>query len=634
MYQPAGAGAVIVEMDDPANCHEGGYTPAPTPIPHNGPQSYSSGVVLSWEDLSYSVQVRKDKKQILSNITGHALPGELLAIMGPSGSGKSSLLGCLLNRTPVTGGTIKLNSRPSSQQTMRHVAAFVPQDDTLLGFLTVEETIRFSAGLHLALPADQRNVIVESIIQALGLSHIRKSKVGSVVVRGVSGGERRRVSIGVELVSQKPLIFLDEPTSGLDSAASYQVVSLLKRFAASHLMTVVCTIHQPSSQTFEMFDKLALLAYGRTVFFGRVGDVASHFAEIGHPVPAHTNTADHFIQLINADFREDKDAARKEIGELTDISVGHLPADSFGIPAGSNEAPLPKGGYGTSIFRQVAVLTQRGFINAQRNFVMYWIRVAMYIALAILMGTIWLRVGTSFSAVQNRLGAHFFAIAFPCFMAVAGIPAFLEEKAVFDREYSSGCYYALSYVIALTVTSLPFIFLIAMVFSSIVYPLVGLHKGATYFFRYVLVLFLSLYSAESMTLAVAGIFPIFVVALALAAFANGFYMLLEGFFIRYKDVPGFWIWGHYLSYQKYGFEALLRNDLTGLVFDCATVSATECSCVYPDALNAICKFEGLSVLRSMDYQNVSIGAWCGVLIGMCVGYRVIFWLSLLLRRSR
>jgi ABC-type multidrug transport system permease subunit len=285
---------------------------------------------------------------------------------------------------------------------------------------------------------------------------------------------------------------------------------------------------------------------------------------------------------------------------------------------------------GVTFLRQLRVLLARGFLNAIRNWIFYWVRIAMLGMLAILSGTIWLNLGHSYASVQNRFGVLFFGVAFCCFMAVAGIPAYLEERGVMLREVHSGYYGPLAYTVASTMIMIPFLAILAMVYSVIAYWLQQLNPSASRFFTFYGIFFLVLFVAEAMMLVWPALVPIFVIALTFASFFNGFVMMLMGYFVVYSSIPKFWIWGYYLSYQMYAFQAVCLNEFAGLTFDCLKSSSTNntCSCLYVDSLNSQCQFSGDTVMVQYGYDGVCITCWAMVLLGMAIGYRIIFWLIL------
>eukprot|EP00667_Euglena_gracilis_P003827 EG_transcript_3838 len=578
-------------------------------------------VSLKWANLELAIK----GKRILRPQSGIAQAGRLLAIMGPSGSGKTSLLHCLAGRRQGVVGDIALNTERISGPAIRFNVGFVPQEDLLFGFLTVEETIRYSAGLQLRCSAAEREAAVEDVIQRSGLDLVRHTKVGSVVVRGVSGGEKRRVSIATEAVSNKPILFLDEPTSGLDSAATFFVVSFMQRLCRENGTAVISTIHQPSAKVFELFDDLLILSYGNPVYYGPASALANHLAHLGRSPPANSIAVEFVLDFVNADFAgTNKEAMKEEILEFAAQSMALCAAPKDVEVAAASRLRTD----GSPVWQQVAMLLHRGFVNASRNWVYYWVRIAMLMALALLAGTVWFNLGNSYDSVQNRLGVIFFSVAFPCFMAVAGIPGFLEERSVIMREIQNGYYNSLAYVVSSSVVMLPFLALGAFLYCAIAYWLEGLHKDARQFFTYCGIFFSSIWCAENAMLVFPALVPNFVVALTFASFFNGFVMMLQGYFVRYADIPKFWVWGHYFSYQKYAFEAMCRNEFDGLIFDCLKDQTTNftCSCTYIDDLNPQCQFRGETVMKNRSYNDVCVPCWTFVMIGMAIGFRIVFWI--------
>jgi len=284
--------------------------------------------------------------------------------------------------------------------------------------------------------------------------------------------------------------------------------------------------------------------------------------------------------------------------------------------------------YANNWVRQTPILVRRNFLDAIRNPLVYWVRVVMYVAMAILMGTCWYDIGYSQNAVHDRYSVFFFAVAFLCFMSVAGIPAIIEDKANFEKERANGAYGVASYVLAHTIVSIPVIFLTAVVFTVVVYWLIMLNPAVSAFFRFMVYLFIALYTVECIVQIISAVLPVFVAALAITAFVNGFFMCVEGYFIRYAQLPKFWIWGHYWGYQTYAFAALVHSDFTGLTFNCERLADNTCYCLYQSTTGNPCTFSGEDVLSVRNYQNVNEGLWIGILIIQIVVYRIILYLVL------
>ena len=254
---------------------------------------------LQFENVSYQL----NGKQILANIQGIALPGQLMAIMGASGAGKTSFLDILArkNKRGYVDGNFYVNGEKVGDNEYRSVTGFVDQDDTMLPTLTVHETITTSALLRL--PRDMNVSVKEQRVfeveKQLGILSIKDQLIGSEEGsgRGISGGEKRRVSIACELVTSPSILFLDEPTSGLDAFNAFNVVECLVTLAKNYNRTVIFTIHQPRSNIVALFDHLVLLAKGRSVYSGPYASCQSYFDNIGYTCPPGFNIADYLVDL-------------------------------------------------------------------------------------------------------------------------------------------------------------------------------------------------------------------------------------------------------------------------------------------------------------------------------------------------
>lgn len=256
-------------------------------------------MALQFEDLHYTLK----GKEILQGISGIASPGQITAVMGASGAGKSTFLDILArkNKRGQTTGNMFLNGEKILDQEYRNVIGYVDQEDTLLPTLTVQETIMTSALLRL--PGDMGRALKErrviEVMQQLGIYHIRDQFIGSEEGqgRGISGGEKRRVGIACELVTSPSILFLDEPTSGLDAFNAFNVVECLVTLAKTYNRTIIFTIHQPRSNIVALFDSLILLARGKTVYSGPLSSCQSYFEQIGYYCPPGFNIADYLVDL-------------------------------------------------------------------------------------------------------------------------------------------------------------------------------------------------------------------------------------------------------------------------------------------------------------------------------------------------
>eukprot|EP00854_Cymbomonas_tetramitiformis_P007160 gene7160-8538_t len=264
---------------------------------------------LCFEDLRFKLHAKSgESKELLHGINGLVREGETLAIMGPSGAGKTTLLDLLTleYHGGEPSGKVSLHGNPFSHILFRKVGAYVPQYDVHWAFLTPRETIFFAAQFLVPKDSDTVQEKVNSILDKMGLQDCADTKVGNTFLRGISGGQQRRLSLAVALVKSPLVVFMDEPTSGLDAAAAAKITSFLKECTQQSRVISVMTIHQPSSQMFSEFDQVMVLSAGRVAYCGPAEAMSVYLESIGSPVPPRMNPADFVLSLVNKEFSDPK----------------------------------------------------------------------------------------------------------------------------------------------------------------------------------------------------------------------------------------------------------------------------------------------------------------------------------------
>lgn len=600
---------------------------------------------LAWKDLTVMVTLGNGETQnVLEGLTGYAEPGSFTALMGPSGSGKSTLLDALSGRLAANAflsGSILLNGRKAKLSF--GTAAYVTQDDNLIGTLTVRETISYSARLRLPdrMPWSEKRTLVESTIVEMGLQDCADTVIGNWHLRGISGGEKRRVSIAVEILMRPRLLFLDEPTSGLDSASAFFVTQTLRGLSRDG-RTVIASIHQPSSEVFELFDRLYLLSGGKTVYFGQASEAYEFFAQAGFPCPALRNPSDHFLRCINSDFDKVKATLKGSmklrfetnddpLEKITTAEAIRTLVDSYRTSNSSYLAHqkveemskikgtvLDSGGSQASFFMQAFTLTKRSFVNMSRDFGYYWLRLVIYMVVTVCIGTIYLNVGTHYSSILARGACASFVFGFVTFMSIGGFPSFVEDMKVFQRERLNGHYGVTAFVISNTLSAMPFLILITFISGTVCYFMVRLHPGFSHYLFFVLCLYASVTVVESLMMVVASIVPNFLMGIIIGAGIQGIFMLVSGYFRLPNDIPKP-VWRYPMSYISFHFWALqgqYQNDLTGLIFDNQT----------PD----LPKIPGEYVLEYVFQIDVNRSKWIdlSVIFSMIIIYRLIFFIMI------
>lgn len=400
-------------------------------------------------------------------------------------------------------------------------------------------------------------------------------------------------------------------------------------------LVIISSIHQPSTTTYQQFDKLALLSQGKMCYFGPINDAPAYFCRINYPLPSGMSPAEFLLDLVNIDL--DKDG---EIKQRTQDVVDKWKAspERKALEDEVDKAAIsPSAKVDLSKVKQsrpnlwTVLLTNlhRSFTKAYRDVVVYGIRIVMYLGLAILMGTTFLRFKTEQDYIQPFINSIFFGGAFMSFMAVAYVPAFLEDFYTFQRERANGLVGPLSFITSNFLIGLPPLFLIAVLFSVVGYWLTNFRPDGSAFMMYVLWLFLDLVAAESLVVLVSVIFPIFVVSLAITAFANGLWMATDGFLVPMTILNPFWKYVfHYIDYQAYVFQGMMVNEFKARDFDCAVGADGEYQCMYASDLNSEGKIRGTDVLKMFDINPRIEGTWVGIMIGIIAGYRLLTYLVL------
>lgn len=346
----------------------------------------SAGVELLFRDIHYSVGKDSSALHILKGVSGLVKAGQMCALMGSSGAGKSTLLDILADRktTGAMQGHVLLNNKLRSRDLMRKSSAYVMQDNIFLNCLTVEETMHYSALLRLPQEwsSDQKAQRVDQIMAVLGLGKIADSLVGDEARRGISGGQKKRLAIGIEIIHLPDIIFLDEPTTGLDSSIAYEVMASVQALTAYN-RTVLCTIHQPSLRTFHLFNTVMLMADGRLIYSGPIGKAVDYFRTCAFRFlcPEDSNPADFIIEVASgmgmAAKSEPGEANAQQLevlfensplGEELHDSTHTNHSNSLALFVGSAAEEALGSVYSTSTLFQIQVLVHRAVVHKIRNY--------------------------------------------------------------------------------------------------------------------------------------------------------------------------------------------------------------------------------------------------------------------------
>mmetsp|Transcript_12455 Transcript_12455/g.13425 ORF Transcript_12455/g.13425 Transcript_12455/m.13425 type:complete len:680 (-) Transcript_12455:131-2170(-) len=610
-------------------------------------RSRDERVVMNWKDIRFETLVKDASKStplktvyktkvVLNNLTGRAESGQLLAILGPTGCGKTSLMNVLSARFPGGGssvfrlsGSITVNGKTRDEEKFRKISAYVLQDDNMYAFLTVFETLMLSA--HFFLPEDlsdaDKTKIVDTTIAELGLVKARDTIIGNEKVRGVSGGERKRASIGVQLLTDPAVLFLDEPTSGLDAFQSQAVMESLKNLADNGRL-VITVIHQPRSSIYEMFDKLLILSEGRTMYTGGATEAVDYFGSLGYTCPDAFNPADYFLDLLSPDNRS------KDSEEETSNRINFLGQKWLEYSVSSKHSELNKdvldedfrsvqliGSANTwkKTIRNTSLLFWRSFVQQARDIPTTMGKIIPCIFFSLLIGGIYSNIGNSQNSIMNRKGVLYFLLINQSFISVtAVIASFPLEKQIVGRERSGRAYSTLSYCMAKVLVELPINIFPILVYCCVLAPLVGLNPHT--FGYFILICMLNSCVIIALGMVVSALAPNVDAANALSAPFLIIGILFGGFYIKIDSLPIILNWIPYISAFRWSFQALCINEFKGQSFSCNLTPTSQCL------------YTGEDVLATMDFDGHTTSYPVFGLGMLWIAYLV--WLYLLLEFNR
>lgn len=504
-------------------------------------------------------------KPLLTSVSASLTPGTLTAILGGSGSGKTTLLNTVSSRISSSrlsqGGTVLFNSRPGIH-TIR--SAYVTQTDILPPTLTARETLQFSADLRLPPPctAEDRRRVVDEVIQELGLKEAADTRVGTNIHRGLSGGEKRRVSIGVQMLANPSVLFLDEPTTGLDASSAFQLVRTLKNLAAKG-RTVVMTIHQPRSEIWALFDNLILLSRGSPVYSGPMADCLPWFEERGFRMPAFVNPAEYLVDLAAVDNRtpelEEQSTARVEQLKLAWAASSQ---EKFAAPLeemntekqldGSRLGALTwrGSGHAASFTRQLRVMTLRTLKTTYRDPMGMSAAIMQAVIMGVCNGYIFFDLGRDQAGIRSREGFLYSTAALEGYLFLSfEVYRLSQEMPMFDREYSEGCVTALPFLLSRRLArflteDLP----VPILYSVICYWMAGLDNDPSRFMTYLGIALINQYIAVTCAMCCVTASRHFAGASLISNLVYTLQSFACGFFVQSNTIPVWLRWLKYITY--------------------------------------------------------------------------------------
>ncbi|XP_017760069.1 PREDICTED: ATP-binding cassette sub-family G member 4 [Eufriesea mexicana] len=626
-------------------------------------------VDVEFKNLAYSVSEGRKRgyKTILKCVNGKFRSGELTAIMGPSGAGKSTLMNVLAGyKTSHLSGSVLINGKDRNLRRFRKMSCYIMQDDRLLPHLTVYETMTVSANLKLGKDISKREkkIVIEEIIETLGLSDASNTQTHCL-----SGGQRKRLSIALELVNNPPVMFFDEPTSGLDSSTCYQCLSLLKSLSRGG-RTIICTIHQPSARLFEMFDHLYLLAEGQCIYQGNVGGLVPFLSSMGLECPGYHNPADYVMEVacgehgecvhklvmavnngkcanyqhhqaaINAVQTVSNDIAKESPQQETKSESALIPNGVAKQPNGGTVINIPiscttslldsaesieqKVGFPTNSCTQFWILLKRIFLSQIRDMTLTRVRLISHIIVGFLIGAIYYDIGNDASQVMSNAGCVFFTVMFLMFTAMMPtILTFPTEMAVFVREHLNYWYSVKAYYIARTLADVPFQIVYSIAYVIIVYFMTSQPLETNRFMMYLTICILTALVSQSIGLVIGAAMSV-ESGVFIGPVSSVPIVLFSGFFVNFDAIPKYLKFLSYVSYVRYSFEGAM---ISVYGYNRAKLKCSEAYCHFKSPT----KF-----LEEMSMQNAVFWLDAVALTGFLLTLRVIayFVLRLKLRSLR
>ena len=590
---------------------------------------------IVWKDVDFTIKSGSGAtKHILKDCWGSVPAGKICAVMGPSGSGKSSLLNVLAGRSSSVDniritGKIKVGGNLIDPVSFRKNIAYVMQDDALMATATPREALEFSAALRLPTGTAREEItkLVSKTLTELGLDDCADVIIGGALIKGISGGQRKRTSVGVEIITNPSLLFLDEPTSGLDSFSAYNCVNLLKDIARKGAV-VLCTIHQPSSEVFVQFDNVIFMKEGKIMYQGPTAEVKSYFSKRGFECPENYNPSDYVMFVNQTTTTEELDsrglfmARQASTSDLKALLEGTAKDVENGVGAGDDKAPpavmLPA--VQATFATQFYWLTIREARNTKRDVGALIGRFGITIFLNLLFGLIFLGIAGEDNAVQANLQSHFGAVTFVLISSMFGsaqpiMLMFPFERPLFMREYSTGTYSSLSYFMSKIALELPLTLLQTLLQFILVFFMMNLQGNFIYFVLEAWGLGLAS-SSVAMALGASVSNVKDVTELAPLLFVPQ--LLFAGFFIRTSQIPVFLRWAQYLCSIKYAINLALITEFNSDLKSCQGDSAPSCQ----------------AIIDTNDIEEDLWWVYVIVLIALFIGFRLIAALILVQKAKR
>ncbi|KAH6758770.1 pleiotropic drug resistance 12 [Perilla frutescens var. frutescens] len=625
------------------------------------------------EDFSSSLHLLPSKKKpltILDNISGIVKPCRMTLLLGPPGAGKTTLLLTLagmLDHALKFSGRVTYNGHGMKEFVPQRTAAYISQNDVHLGELTVRETLAFSArcqgvGSHHEMMAElsrrekeanikpdpdldiymkaaattgqEESIVTDYILKILGLDICADTLVGDNMIRGISGGQKKRVTTGEMLVGPSKALFMDEISTGLDSSTTFQVVNSIRQ--SIHIMkgTVLMCLLQPEPETYQLFDDIILISEGQIVYQGPREHVLHFFESMGFKCPERKGVAD-FLQEVTSkkdqqQYWADNEKPYKyitvrEFAEAFKLShVGQQLASELAIPydkTKSHPAALVTQDYGVSKKELLKACASREVLLMRRNSFLYVFKLVQLSTMAVIAMTLYIHPKMHRDDVTDGrifAGALFYAITTVTFNGMAEIAMTIQKLPVFYKQRNFYFFPAWTYSLPLWLVSIPVSVVEVFAFTVLTYYEIGFDSNFGRFLKYYVVLLAQIQAASSLFKVIGAVGRNMIIANTFGFFILLLVFALSGFVLSRRNVKKWWLWGYYSSPMMYGQNAIIVNEFRGHSWKHASPDANVSSSL------------GMVVVESIGYFTGSYWYWIGIasLLGMILLFNTLSTLAL------
>lgn len=550
---------------------------------------------VSFQNLSVTTKTglfRRAERTLLSSISGYVRQGQMLYVMGHSGCGKSTLLDTLYGKIKISSGEILIEGKQLSHDTLDRLR-YVPQHDQAFASLSVREVFDFERCCF-----GHEKDSIEDTANALGLLQCLNTRYGDSSTRGLSSGQKRRVSVGVALLSRPGALLLDEPTSGLDVQSATSLMTYLRRICDVSRLPMIVVIHQPTQEIFELCDYCLILCEGRQGYFGPPGNLDAYMERVGHPITSkNVSVCEWAVNLMTRGVSKDiADECLKSWAERGEPNRETDVGSYFDVKTNDGHS-----------FARLIFLMKRRVHLIFRDPSWIGFRTALYWMISFYVATLWLHIDSSLAEnIPDTTGLLCFVMLFLPFLSVSVVPAYVHEIGVTTAEISRGTYSVWIFVVEHLLFEIFFLFFLSVSCAAIFYFGSPLLMSASSFWIFSSGLFVTLLASDSLMFLLSTVFRNFLVAVTLGCLLFGVYFCVCSYFIPVQDIGWYWQWIKYINILYYSCSIAVVNQFQSQAFPSSCVQVSEC---FPVGVNGT---------QIIDYYGYDQRIWIPFLALCCI----------------